>query len=131
MGWWQIDGPSGGVVWSNRDGDPSCGVLFNYSPGKAHSGRLYNGDEPADILDAALNTLADKLTDPAYLAEARYIFLGAKATPIFVDGDDKKLLHNARQKIIRVYKREWGRKPRDVELSAIFEFCTCFLRNSV
>lgn len=125
MGWWQIDGETGGINWSSRGSNGA--VLCNHIPGKDSPENYYNGDEPADILDKVINTMLDRLVNPAYKNAARKAFLGQKVDEEEIDLIHKQSLENARQRITRTYKRAWSRDPYIEELSGIFEFCTAFI----
>jgi hypothetical protein len=129
MGWWRIEGPSGRIEWSSRGKNGA--VLENYIPGKTSPENYYNGDEPADILDKVVGTMLDRLTDPAYKETARKAFLGTPVDAETIDLVHKQSLETARNKIARVYKREWQRDPYDEELCGIFEFCTAFIEQKV
>lgn len=128
MGWWRIDGPSGHIDWASRGSDGA--VLANHIPGKDSPENYYNGDEPADILDKAVNTMLDRLTVPEYKAAAKKAFLGESADDGVLDFVHKQSLMSARQKIDRTYKREWNRPPYIEELQGMFEFCTAFIRGN-
>lgn len=122
MGWWRISGPTGHVKWSAVTGQ-SAAVLFNYIPGRHDPSQLYNGDEPADVLDAVISNLADKLREPGYLEAVKNVFLQF-AEEDGIDPKTRDMLQNARQRIGDVYFREWQRPPTLDEVSAVFEFCT-------
>ena len=125
MAWWRIDGPSGQILWSSRG--KSGAVLANYIPGKTSPENYYNGDEPADILDKVVGTMLDRLTEPGYKEAAKNAFLGGPVDADTIDLIHKQSLEAARNKIARVYRREWQRNPYDEELYGIFEFCTAFI----
>jgi hypothetical protein len=125
MGWWRIEGPSGRIEWSSRGENGA--VLENHIPGKNSPENYYNGDEPADVLDKVIGGMLDRLTNPAYKEAARNAFLGAPVDAETIDLIHKQSLEVARQKIFRVYKREWQREPYDEELLGLFEFCTAFI----
>lgn len=123
MGWWKISGSSGHVKWSagvNNDG----ARLFNSIPGRDDPAQMYNGDEPADILDAAIKNIETHLRDENYRTEAKCAFLQQSSELETIDNDAYMALQNANEKISNVYRREWQRPPWPAELSAVFEFCT-------
>lgn len=126
MGWWRIDGPSGHVDWTSRGDDGA--VLENHIPGMHSPENHYNGDETVDLLDKVVSTMLDRFTDYAYKDAARKAFLGEPVEPDAIDLIHKQSLEVARQKIERVYKREWGRPAYDEELRGTFEFCTAFIQ---
>lgn len=126
MGWWRIDGPTGGVNWSSRGADGA--VLENYSPGKDSPENYYNGDEPADILDKVISTMLERLTSDEYKSAARRAFLGEGVSDNEIDLIHKQSLESARERIERVYRREWDREPYPEEMQGIFEFCTAFIQ---
>lgn len=126
MGWWRIDGPTGGINWSSRGADGA--VLENYSPGKDSPENYYNGDEPADILDKVISTMLDKLTSHEYMDAAKRAFLGEGVSDSEIDLIHKQSLEAARERIERAYKREWGRDAYPEELQGIFAFCTAFIQ---
>jgi len=125
MGWWRIDGPTGGIEWSKQEN--GLAMLLNHIPGKHSSENHYNGDEPTDILDKVVGTFLDRLTDSEYKAAAKNAFLGEADVPEVLDLIHKQSLIHARQKIDKVYLREWKREPYPEELHGIFEFCTAFI----
>jgi hypothetical protein len=127
MGWWRIDGTTGRVAWSSRGADGA--ILDNHIPG-VHSGENhYNGDEVTDILDKAISTMCDRftITNVNYKAAAKNVFLSNPVADTDIDFVHKKALEDARQKIERVYKREWQRNAYPEELQSLFEFCTAFI----
>jgi hypothetical protein len=126
MGWWRIDGPTGGINWASRGADGA--VLENHTPGKDSPENYYNGDEPTDILDKVLSTMLDKLTSHEYKEATRRAFLGEGVGDTEIDLIHKQSLERARQRIERTYKREWGREPYPEELQGIFGFCTAFIQ---
>jgi hypothetical protein len=128
MGWWRIEGPSGGIEWSSRGADGA--VLANHIPGRHSPENYYNGDEPADILDKVINTMLERLTNPEYKSAARAVFLGEPDTEDVLDLIHKQSLVKARQSIDRTYQREWGRQPYAEELQGIFEFSTAFIQKN-
>jgi len=131
MGWWRIEGASGGINWSAQPGNSRDGAtLVNYIPGKDSPENYYNGDEPADILDKVINTFIERLTTSEYRQAAKNAFLAVKENTDALDMIHKQSLELARQKIIRVYQREWRRDPYPEELQGLFEFCTGFIRQS-
>jgi len=125
MGWWRIDGPSGGINWSKTKNGSA--VLLNHIPGRHSPENYYNGDEPADVLDKVVSTFLDKLTVAEYKAAAKNAFTGEAEVPEILDLIHKQSLESARQKIEIIYKREWKRMPYPEELHGIFEFCTAFI----
>lgn len=125
MGWWRISGPSGQIDWAKQPNGSA--TLLNYIPGKHSPENHYNGDEVADILDKVVCTFLDKLTDSGYKAAAKNAFLGETPVPEILDLIHKQSLICARQKIEKVYEREWKRKPYPEELHGIFEFCSAFI----
>lgn len=130
MGWWKISGPSGHINWSagkNNDG----AMLFNCIPGRDDPGQMYNGDEPADILDSALRSVEEKLYDNIYLSEAKSSFLRQTVNFEQLDADTDMALKDANEQITSVYQREWRRLPTPAELSAVFEFCTSFVQSDL
>jgi hypothetical protein len=72
--------------------------------------------------------MLDRFTDAEYKNAARAAFLGEPVEPNALDLIHKQSLEVARQKIERVYKREWGRPAYDEELRGTFEFCTAFIQ---
>lgn len=128
MGWWRIDGATGGINWSSRGSDGA--VLENHMPGKDSPENYYNGDEPADILDKVVGTMLDKLTDPSYKDAVQRAFMGEPVLDDEIDLIHKQLLERARQRIERTYQREWGRAPYVEELQGIFGFCTAFIQSA-
>lgn len=55
MGWWQINSVEKGQIdWSVKRDDNE---LINAIPGKHDATKMYNGDEPADIMDEALDKI--------------------------------------------------------------------------
>ena len=123
MGWWRISGPSGHIKWS-AGSDENGAMLFNCIPGRDDQTQLYNGDEPADILDAVINSLETQFQSISFKAEAKSVFLDQVCEIREIDFDAQKALSVAREKIEQVYQREWQRLPTPAELSAVFEFCT-------
>lgn len=126
MGWWRIEGATGGITWDSRGEDGA--ILTNHIPGKDSPENYYNGDEPADILDKVISTMLEKLTSVEYRGAARRAFLGEGVSDTEIDLIHKQSLEVARTRIERAYKREWDREPYPEELSAIFEFCTAFIQ---
>jgi hypothetical protein len=126
MGWWRIEGSSGLIDWASRGANGA--VLENYIPGLHSAENNYNGDEVADILDKVISTMTDRLTDPEYRANAQQAFLGLLDTDDAIDFVHKQSLDAARQKIERVYQREWQRNAYPEELRGLFEFCTAFIK---
>jgi hypothetical protein len=129
MGWWRIDGPNGRINWEKSE-RANWAVLHNCIPGREPEENYYNGDEPADILDKVVSPIIERLTDPEYKKEAKNAFLGAAANADVIDLIHKQSLEAAKQKISRVYQREWGRQPYTEELEGIFEFCTAFIQRA-
>ena len=125
MGWWRIEGSTGGITWDSRGEDGA--ILANHIPGKDSAENYYNGDEPADILDKVISTMLEKLSNPEYKDAARRAFLGEGVSDTEIDLIHKQSLETARNRIERTYKREWGREPYPEELSGTFEFCTAFI----
>jgi hypothetical protein len=131
MGWWRIESVSGSPKWSAAPSNSKDGAfLMNHIPGKDSPENHYNGDEPVDILDKVVNLCIERLTSPEYKQAAKNAFLGIAENTDALDAIHKQLLESARQKIARVYKREWGREPYAEELQGIFEFSTGFIRQS-
>jgi hypothetical protein len=130
MGWWRISGPSGHINWSAGYNGENA-TLFNCIPGRDDPMQMYSGDEPADILDAAVKQIEAELHDDAYRAAVRAVFLrqpGAHKEHEEIPAATKEMLKNAKKQIEDVYQREWNRAPTPAELSAVFEFCTSFLK---
>lgn len=127
MGWWRINGHDGHINWSASSRNGSA-ILFNCIPGRDDTTQLYNGDEPADILDAAIKSIEKNLHVTSYFNEAKATFLGFATETNEVDESTKTGLQQANEKIANVYMREWRRPPTPAELSAIFEFCTSFCK---
>lgn len=132
MGWWKINGPSGHINWSAGNKNPEA-ALFNCIPGRDDPGQMYNGDEPADILDATLRIVEKQLYDAQYRAEAKAAFLtqNDEKMRVALDDETNMALKNANAQITNVYQREWRRDPTLAELSGVFEFCTSFIRVGV
>jgi hypothetical protein len=126
MGWWRIDGASGGISWSARE--KGGAILANHIPGKDTAENYYGGDEPADILDKVISTCIERLTNPEYKAAAKNAFLGNPENTELLDLIHKQSLERARQRIEKVYMREWRRTAYPEELNGLFEFCTAFIR---
>jgi hypothetical protein len=61
MGWWNVDSVETGRVATTKVGESGFGEAgcLNAVPGKDPIDGVYNGDEPADIMGAALDTIAD------------------------------------------------------------------------
>lgn len=125
MGWWRIEGPTGGITWDSRG--PDGAILANHVPGKDSAENYYNGDEPADILDKVLSTTIDRLSEVDYHDAVRRAFLGEGVSDTEIDLIHKQSLEMARERINKTYNREWGRDPCPEELSGLFEFCTAFI----
>ena len=57
-GWWQIDSVgTGQIKWDQPDKKDG---LINAIPSEDDKEKLYNGDCPADIMDKALNKIAEE-----------------------------------------------------------------------
>jgi hypothetical protein len=125
MGWWRIDGPSGQINWSAGFNGGNA-VLFNCVPGRDDPAQLYNGDEPADILDAAIKNITELLQDPSCKEAAKKAFTQLFCENEKITEEIQEQLREANKKINEVYQREWRRAPTPAELSAVFEFCTSF-----
>ena len=123
MGWWRINGPSGHINWS-AGWDKNNAFLFNCIPGRDDQDQLYNGDEPADVLDAVINRLETQMQSTSYRVEAKSVFTGRVCEICELTADDQDALLSAREKINQIYEREWQRQPAPAEVSAVFEFCT-------
>jgi hypothetical protein len=126
MGWWKISGPSGHINWSAGIKNEGA-KLFNCIPGRDDPAQLYNGDEPADILDAVVKNITTRLQDVNYRAEAKHAFVQQDFECVTLEKDDYCALQRASVQISDVYQREWRRSPTPAELSAVFEFCTSVL----
>lgn len=122
MAWWVIDGPGGYVSWTPcADERPT---VLNKIPGRDSPNARYNGDEPVELLDGFIAKISDKMQDAAYLEEIRLGIAGFPVDPDIVSEDVELALHSVREKIARVYVREWGRQPYEDELHGLFNFCT-------
>lgn len=65
MGWWKVDNvDTGQIACSLPSGHPGKdkGSLINAIPGRDTPDDLYNGDQPADIMGAALKRIDEVFT---------------------------------------------------------------------
>ena len=127
MGWWRINGPRGHINWSAGFNGENA-TLFNCIPGRDNPMQMYNGDEPADILDEVVKAIGERLRDDTYRLAVRSVFLKQPGEHPAVTCDEQEMLNNANHQINEVYQREWQRAPMQAELSAVFEFCTSFVQ---
>ncbi|MBC8462393.1 MAG: hypothetical protein H8D67_30855 [Deltaproteobacteria bacterium] len=59
MGWWRVrEVESGGIDWSHRC--PTNDQLVNAIPGEETEEALYNGDQPADLMDSILDEINEE-----------------------------------------------------------------------
>lgn len=122
MAWWVIDGPGGYVSWTPcADERPT---VLNKIPGRDSPNARYNGDEPVELLDKFIAKIADKMQDAAYLEEIRLGIAGFPVDTNVISDEVGFELYRVREKIARVYVREWGRPPYEDELRGLFNFCT-------
>ena len=129
MGWWKINGPGGGIDW-----DAPCeGNLVNAIPGQSTVENHYNGDEPADIVDDAVEELRKSLR----LSERRLREIGGEEVAAFLMSPNRDYMGGVRIgdkqrrivlamciKVRECYEKAWGRPPYPEEVAAVVSFCT-------
>lgn len=128
MSWWIVDG-GGYVNWSPvRRGVGA--VVLNKSAMFHTPKALYNGDEAVALFDKFLPEVREQMADPDFAARLRTAFAEPPKAASNVNNDLCAKLDAVRDKIHRVYRREWNRNACKDELYALFNYCTCLCAKS-